>query len=264
MASTVAIVTGGSSGIGKAVAHSLSWSGVKVYEFSRREVEMEGITHITADVTDDASVKAAVSDVLETEGRIDILVNCAGFGISGAVEFTDMELARKQVDVLFLGTARCCREVLPVMRRQGGGRIVCISSVAGPVPIPFQAFYGASKAAINNYVMALANEVRPYGVSVCAVMPGDTSTGFTSSRVKVEDGDDEYGGRISRSVSVMEHDETNGVSADVVGARVAKIALKKHVKPLYAVGFQYQFFTVLMRLLPCRLSNWMLGQIYAK
>ncbi len=264
MSQKTAIVTGGSSGIGKAVASHLAQAGVKVYEFSRRDAENGAVIHVGCDVTDEISVQNAVDTVLSAEGSIDILVNCAGFGISGAIEFTDTEDAIKQLDVNFYGTVRVTKAVLTHMRKAGCGRIVNISSVAGPIPIPFQAFYSASKAAINDYTMALANEIRPYGVSVCAIQPGDIASGFTAAREKTVIGDEEYGGRISRSVQVMEHDEQNGMSPDRAGAYIAKIALRKHVKPLYAIGGQYKLFAVIMKILPCRLSNWILGLIYAK
>ncbi|MGI6071702.1 MAG: SDR family oxidoreductase [Lachnospiraceae bacterium] len=260
----VAIVTGGSSGIGKTTAESLVRAGCRVYEFSRRDIRVEGVTHITADVTDGASVVSAVNSVLDREGKIDILVNCAGFGISGAIEFTDTEDAIRQFDVNFFGTVRCNKAVLRHMRNAGSGRIVNISSVAAPIPIPFQAYYSASKAAINNYSMALANEVRPYGITVCAIQPGDIATGFTDARVKTIAGDEEYGGRISRSVAVMEKDEKNGMSPETVGAYIAGISLRKRVKPLYAVGCVYKLFTVMIKLLPCRFANRVVGLLYAK
>ena len=260
----IAIVTGGSSGIGKAVAHCLSESGVKVYEFSRRDSKNENISHISVDVTDEQAVINAVKSIIETENRIDILVNCAGFGISGAVEFTKSEDARRQLDVNFFGTVNCTKAVLPYMRGQHKGRVVCVSSVAGPIPIPFQTYYSVSKAAINSYVMALANEVRPYGISVCAVQPGDIASGFTDARAKSYDGDEEYGGRISRSVKVMEKDERNGMKPEDAGRYITQIALKKKVKPLYAIGFVYKAFCVIMKILPCRLSNYMIGLLYAK
>lgn len=260
----VALVTGGSSGIGKAVCESLHRSGVKVYELSRRDVSNDGIDHISADVTNEEDIKRAVETVLNKEGRIDILLNVAGTGISGAIEFTETKDARFQFDVNFFGMVNMCHEVLPIMRKQGGGRIVNISSVAGPVPIPFQAYYSASKAAINSYTMSLANEVRPYGISVTAVQPGDIASGFTDARKKIIEGDEEYGGRISRSVQVMEKDERTGMKPEEAGAYIAKIALKNKVKPLYAIGFTYKFFCVLMKLLPSALSNKMIGMIYAK
>ncbi len=260
----VAIVTGGSSGIGRAVAHSLAGSGVRVYEFSRRDCSDETITHMGVDVTDEQAVIDAVQSIYETENSIDILVNCAGFGISGAVEFTKSEDAKRQLEVNFFGTVNCTKAVLPYMRNKHKGRIVCVSSVAGPIPIPFQTYYSVSKAAINSYVMALANEVRPYGISVCAVQPGDIASGFTDARAKSYDGDKEYGGRIARSVKVMEKDEQNGMKPEKAGRYIAKLALKSKVKPLYAIGFVYKAFCVIMKILPCRLSNYLIGQLYAK
>ena len=260
----IAIVTGGSSGIGRQTALALSKAGVKVYEFSRRQSENEGMIHLGTDVTDELAVKSSVNEVLLREGRIDILVNCAGFGISGAIEFTSENDAKRQLDVNFFGTVNCTKAVLPVMRKQRAGRIVCVSSVAGPVPIPFQAFYSVSKAAINSYVMALANEVRPYGISVCAVQPGDISSGFTDARSKSLEGDEQYGGRIEKSVRVMEHDERNGMKPEIAGGYIARTALRKKVRPLYAIGFKYKLFCVLMKLLPASLSNFIIGMIYAK
>ena len=150
------------------------------------------------------------------------------------------------------------------MRSQGGGRIVCMSSIAGILPIPFQLWYSVSKAAINAYVLALQNELRPFGITVCAVMPGDIASGFTDARVKSDAGDDVYAGRIERSVAVMEKDERGGMSPAAAGAFVAKMALKTRSKPLVALGLSYKAAAVLAKLLPRRLSNWIVGLIYAK
>ena len=195
---------------------------------------------------------------------LDLLVNCAGFGISGAAEFTPVEEARRQLEVNLLGTANLCSAAIPVFREQKGGRIINISSVAAVTPIPFQAWYSVSKAGINAYTMALANEVRRFGISVSAVMPGDTRTGFTDARKKSAAGDEVYGGAISRSVSRMEKDERGGVSPDKVAAKVLRLARKKRVGPLYAVGFVYGLCVLLMRILPSALANRILGMLYAK
>ena len=259
----VAIVTGGTSGIGRATALALREHGYSVYEFSRRDRAVEGLRHITADITDEDAVSAAVSQVMAEQGRIDILVNNAGFGISGAIEFTATAEAQRLFDANFFGMVRMNRAVLPLMRAQGFGRIVNLSSVAAPVPIPFQAYYSATKAAVNAYTMALANEVRPFGVTVCAVQPGDIKTGFTAAREKTMTGDDVYCGRIERSVARMEHDEQTGMDPAVAGAYIASLAMREKVKPLYAIGFAYKAACVVMKLLPCRLSNWIIGKLYA-
>lgn len=263
MEAKTAIVTGGSSGIGLETAKALAAAGCRVYVVSRRAFSREGLAHLGADVTDEAAVRAAVEAVVNEAGSVDILVNCAGFGISGAVEFTEGADAKRQFDVNFFGMDNMTRAVLPHMRRAGRGRVVNVSSVAAVAAIPFQTYYSASKSAINTYTCALANEVRPYGVSVTAVQPGDIRTGFTDARKKSAAGDEAYGGRISRSVARMERDERNGMDAAAAGAYVAKIALRAKVKPLYAIGFSYKCACFLCGALPCRARNYLIGKLYA-
>ena len=263
MSKRIAIVTGGSSGIGLCTARALRDQGMSVYVISRHPFSEKGLHHICADVADEQQCAAVADEIRRKEGDLDILVNCAGFGISGAVEFTRLDDAKKQMDVNFFGTVNMTKAVLPFMRRCGNGHIVNISSVAAPAAIPFQAYYSATKAAINAYTAALANEVRPYGVKVTAVQPGDIRTGFTDAREKSIEGDEEYDERISSSVAKMEHDEKNGMKPEKAGAYIAKIAMKKKPKPVYTIGFSYKAICVLLKLLPCRLSNWLIGKLYA-
>ncbi len=260
----IAVLTGGTSGIGMQTALALKSAGYTVYELSRRAQGVEGLNHLVADVTDEAAVKKAVDEIVAREGKIDVLVNNAGFGISGAVEFTKTEDAKRLFDTNFFGMVNMNRAVVPVMREAGQGRIVNISSVAGQIPIPFQTYYSAAKAATNSYTMALANELRPYGVTVCAVQPGDIKTGFTKAREKTVDGDDVYGGRIGRSVSRMEHDEQTGMDPAVAGKFIANVAMKKKVSPIYTIGASYSFLTFLTRLMSWKTMNKIIGAIYAK
>ena len=262
--SKVAVVTGGTSGIGRATALALKDAGYAVYELSRRAEGVEGLHHISADVTDQQAVNDAAAQIMAAEGHIDVLVNNAGFGISGAIEFTETAEAKALFDVNFFGMVNMNRAVVPLMRQAGRGRIVNLSSVAAPVPIPFQAYYSATKAAVNAYTMALANELRPFGVTVCAVMPGDIHTGFTAARVKTMEGDNVYGGRIGRSVQRMEHDEQNGMDPAKAGAFIARVAMKRRPKPIYTIRLDYQFFVFLTRILPGRTLNWLIGLLYAK
>ena len=262
--SKVCIITGGTSGIGLATARAMHDAGYRVYELSRREAGTDCAVHIQADVTKEDTLRAAVDFVLAQEDHIDVVINNAGFGISGAVEFTDTADAIRQLDVNFFGMVRMNHVVLPILRKQGYGRIVNLSSVAGSIPIPFQTYYSASKAAINSYTMATANEVRPFGVQVCCVQPGDIRTGFTAARQKNPMGADVYGGRIARSVAGMEKDEQNGMTPEQAGAFVAHTAMRKSCKPIRTIGLQYKFFHVLSRILPCRLLHWLVGLLYAK
>lgn len=259
----VAVVTGGTSGIGKRTAEALARAGAAVYVLSRRTAKMPSIHHISADVADESQVRRALASVFEREGRLDILVNNAGFGISGAAEFTEKADAMRLLEVNVLGAANTAKAAIPLMRAQGGGRIINVSSVAAALPIPFQTWYSVSKAAINAYSMGLLNEVRHMGISVCAVMPGDIKTGFTAAREKSARGDDVYGGRIARSVAKMEADEQRGMDPEIAGRFIAGLARKKRVKPFYAIGLFYRFAVLLSRLLPARLTAWLLGLLYA-
>ena len=259
----VVVITGGSSGIGLHAAKHLAQHGCRVYELSRREAGTEAAVHIRADVTDEQQVKAAVESVIAREGRIDVVINNAGFGISGAVEYTDTEEALRQFDVNFFGMVRMNRAVLPVMHRQGYGRIINMSSVAAPIAIPFQAYYSASKAAVRTYSLALQSEVKPYGIEICCIMPGDIATGFTAARRKNPAGDELYNGRISRSVAVMEHDELTGIPAETAGVFVARKAMQEKVPVLCTLGRKYKLFVFLTRLLPVQVLTDLVGKIYA-
>ena len=259
----VIVITGASSGIGKCTAETLVKRGCTVYDLSRRDMESAGIVHITTDVTDEESVINAIDEIIRREGQIDVLLNNAGFGISGAVEFTETTDAERLFDVNFFGAVRITRAVLPHMRKAGKGRVVNVSSVAAVAPIPYQTFYSASKSAIMTYTMALANEVSDFGITACAVLPGDIRTGFTGAREKCAVGDDVYGGRISRSVSKMEQDEQGGMPPEKAAKKIANIVLSHSKKPLYTIGFGYQCLTALIKLLPSGLVNRIIKLLYA-
>ena len=259
--SRVCILTGGSSGIGRAAATLLSQEGYTVYELSRSGADFGAVRHITADVTDPEQVRSAIERVAADEGTIDLLVNNAGFGISGAAEFTDPAEAHAQLDVCFFGALHCIQAALPYLRRCGG-RIVNVSSVAGAIAIPFQAFYSASKAAINSLTLALRNELSPFGVGVCAVLPGDTHTGFTAVRRKSEAGADIYGDSLRRAVATMERDEQNGVPPSHVARVILRAAKARRPRAFYVVGLPYRLLTLLYKLLPATLGNAIVGMIY--
>jgi short-subunit dehydrogenase len=258
----VCVLTGGSSGIGKATASLLAKNGFTVYELSRSGADAESIRHITADVTEPEQVKAAVAQVIAEQSQINLLVNNAGFGISGAVEFTDLKDAAAQLNINFFGTLHCIQAVLPYMRAQKSGYIVNISSVAAPIAIPFQAFYSATKAATNSLTLALRNEVKPFGIKACAILPGDVKTGFTAARKKSCAGADVYGEAIDRAVAVMEHDEQNGMPPELVARAVLRAANAKNPKAFATVGFQYQVFVLLAKILPATWTNALVGMIY--
>jgi NAD(P)-dependent dehydrogenase (short-subunit alcohol dehydrogenase family) len=182
--SRVVLITGTSSGFGKAIAAALALDGHRVYATTRRTAgtPIAGVTHLRLDVTNESSVSDGLDEVLRGAGRIDVLVNNAGLGIAGALEDTTVEEAFAQFDTNLFGLHRMCRSVLPHMRKQGGGQIINMSSLAGQIAIPFQGFYSASKFAIEGYTEALRMEVRSFGVRVSMIEPGDFATAFTMNR----------------------------------------------------------------------------------
>jgi NAD(P)-dependent dehydrogenase (short-subunit alcohol dehydrogenase family) len=277
----VVLVTGASSGIGKACAELLAARGFLVYGTSRHASPVVAgkpaagtppvLRMIPLDVTSDESVDAAVSLVLASEGRIDAVVNNAGFGIAGAVELTSMDEAHAQFETNFFGTVRVCRAVLPAMRRQGSGRIVNVSSIAGAIGIPFQAFYSASKFAIEGFSEALRMEAAPFGIHVTLVEPGDFRTGFTAARrlaaASVARGScpagEAYAAAESRALAVMEHDEVHGATPEVVGRLVHRILTMRSPGVRYAVGPASEKAALLLkRILPSRLLAWGIGKYY--
>src|ERR1700729_80616 len=214
----VVLVTGASSGIGLACATHLAAQGFRVYGTSRRpNAALQGaVTMLAADVTDDRSVEQAVAAVLNREQRLDILVNNAGMGIAGPVEDTSIEQAKSQLEVNFFGAFRVCRAVLPAMRSQRSGYIVNIGSIGGLVAIPYQAMYSASKFALEGFSESLRMEVRPFGIQVVIIEPGDHKSALTENRTKMSGGTDAYSVSYQAALARTAHDEQNGPGPDQV------------------------------------------------
>lgn len=255
------IITGGSSGIGKATAELFAKNDYKVYELSRHGEVNGNISHITCDVTKPEDCKAAVEQVITECGYIDLLVSNAGMGISGAVEFTELSDVKRQFDVNFFGALNITQAVLPFMRKQQSGRIIYVSSVMAAFSLPFQSFYGATKAAVNSLALSLRNEVKPFGIDVCVLMPGDVKTGFTDARKKSLVGSDIYT-HMEKAVSTMEHDEQHGISPERMAKKLLALAKAKHPELISTVGFMYKSFLLLGKLLPTSLVYRIVGKMY--
>lgn len=195
MKSKVAVVTGASSGIGEATAERLAKAGYKVFGTSRRGAQAgeRSFEMLSLDVTSDESVEALVNEVLRSSGRIDVLVNNAGFGVApAAAEESSMEQAQSIFDTNFFGTLRMTRAVLPHMRQQGGGRIINIGSVLGFLPAPYAALYVATKHAIEGYSESLDHELRTRGIRVSVIEPAYTKTQFDANQLQADSKLDEY------------------------------------------------------------------------
>ena len=260
------IITGGSSGIGKATAELFAKEGYKVYELSRRNItspsgRQEGVVHITCDVTSPEACRKAVEQVVETDGKIDVLISNAGMGISGAIEFTTSEDMHRQMEVNFFGAVNITQAVLPYMRRAQRGKIIFVSSVMAVYSLPFQAFYSASKFALNGFAQALANEVRPFNVKVAVLMPGDVKTGFTDARKKELEGVQEYP-HMTKTYEIIEQNEQQGITPERMAKKLFSLAQSENPEPTSTVGFMYKAFLFLGRIFPQRLINYVIGRMY--
>ncbi len=223
--SKVVVITGASAGLGKATADLLAAEGWTVIGASRRGTDGAGWKGLVMDVDNDESVRAGIAHVLTTHGRIDALVTAAGWGLAGPVETTSLDEARAQVETNFWGVVRVANEVLPHFRAQGGGRLVFISSLGGLIAIPFQAYYSASKFALEGWAEALAYEVAPFDIDVTLIEPANFKTDFTASRRDAAADPGAYQTALAHAIEVMAHDEEHG-AAPIDAARLVSRQLK--------------------------------------
>lgn len=249
----VVLITGVSSGFGRAIAQRLALMGFKVYGSVRREVDpIPGVSYLNMDVTNQESVEKAVGEIYGKEGRIDVLISNAGMGIAGPLEFTSIDDVQHQMDVNFFGMVRVVQAVLPIMRNQKSGRIICVSSIAGIIGLPFQGVYSASKFAIEGYCLALRTEVKPHNVEVVLVNPGDFSTNFTRNRriVDTPEAKEAYPNYI-KTMGVVEKEENRGLSPEVLAKKIERILQRKKCPPRCVVASPVQRASVFVkRILP--------------
>ena len=252
----VILITGISSGFGKAMATRLNADGHKVYGTYRKcEDFIPGVTYIKADSQVADQCEAAVRQVVDAEGRIDVFINNAGMGIGGPLEYSSLEDAQLQMDINWMGMVRYLHYVVPVMRRQGGGKIVCFSSIGGVMGLPFQGLYSASKFAIEGYCEALRLETAAFGIKVVVIEPGDFSTSFTAKRRSVSDPEAyEVYKTYAESLASIEHDETTGLKPDFLAAKISKIIVKSNPAHRYVIATLEQRLSVILKaILP---SKW--------
>jgi NAD(P)-dependent dehydrogenase (short-subunit alcohol dehydrogenase family) len=257
-----AIVTGASSGIGVAVARRLSAMGYTVYAVARRIELMaplaeDGICPVRVDVTDDAALIGLVSDVIAETGRVDVLVNNAGYGALGAIEDVPLADARRQVDVNLFGLARLTQLVLPHMRAQRSGRIINVSSIGGRVHVPLSGWYNAAKFAVEGFSDELRLEVAPFGIFVVVIEPGAIDTewhGLAADKLFATSSQGAYGDQAAAVVKVM---SASGLASrpEVVARAIERAVTARRPRTRYAVGLGAKPIIFIRHVLPDRVYD---------
>ena len=264
MKQKVILITGASSGIGYDTATRLAKQGHKVYGAARRIDKMQplkelGVTPIKMDVTDDASMIAGVNAVMEAEGRIDVLVNNAGYGYFGAIENVSMEEARKQLEVNVFGLARLTQLVIPHMRQQGSGRIVNLASIAGKLALYFGGWYHVSKFAVEGFSDALRMELKPFGIDVVIIEPGGIRTEWgviAADHLAESSKGTVYEQAALNEANAMKYTYTRAKllsNPSVIAKAICKGVNKRHPKARYRTGMGSHSLVFLHWLLP---SKW--------
>jgi NAD(P)-dependent dehydrogenase (short-subunit alcohol dehydrogenase family) len=270
--SQVALVTGGSSGIGARTVEQLLDAGFTVYTVARRVERMQPLAekgaHVFAmDVTDDASMVAGVGRIIEEQGRIDVLVNNAGYGSYGAVEDVPIDEARRQFEVNVFGLARLTQLVTPHLRAQGSGRIVNISSIGGKVYEPFGAWYHATKFAVEGFSDCLRMELKPFGIDVVLIEPGPIITEWNEiarESLLERSGNTDYAKYARRAHKVLtEFDKPGRASTpEAVARKIRKAATTRRPAARYPVGRGARMVTSSRDHLPDRLYDQVVSRLY--
>ena len=256
----VVLITGVSSGIGRAIAGLLSRSGFRVSGTIRGNVEprktTEGVELVRLDVREGESVRSCVRTVLDRAGRIDALVNNAGYTLIGSLEETSIEEAKQLFETNFFGVLRMTQAVLPFMREQRSGRIVNVGSVVGIVPAPYQGIYSASKHALEGYSQSLDHEVRQFGIRVSTIEPSFTRTNIAQNSQVASSLLEAYAGGRDRVLNATQQNIAKGGTAQGVAEVVLRALTTQSPRSRYLVGREAKFVTGLWKFGPSRIFDW--------
>jgi short-subunit dehydrogenase len=259
----VILITGASAGMGKEFARHLLKDGNIVYGAARRVDKMEdirqlGVKVLAMDVTDEASMVKGVETIIKNEGRIDVLINNAGFGSYGAVEDVPIKDAKYQLDVNVFGAARLIQLVLPQMRSQHAGKIINISSIGGKVALPLGAWYHASKFALEALSDSLRNEVKQFGIDVIVIEPGGVKSewgGISVDNLQRISGKTAYGPMVQSFLKAFAKTEPKSADPIVIVNMVRKAIEAKHPETRYRGGYMASLVLLMRKLLPDRILD---------
>ena len=263
----VILITGISSGFGKQTAELLAAAGHKVYGTVRRDVETSpSVSVLKLDLTKTESIRQTVETIVDKEGRIDVLINNAGMHTGGPIETSPIEYIKLQMDTNFIGMVNLTREVLPVMRKQGDGTIINFSSIGGLMGLPLQAFYSASKFAIEGFSEALRMEIKQFNIKVVLINPGDFHTSNSANRrnfLAPTDSNDPYNQQYLKTMAIIEKDESNGWEPVVLAKKLVKIVDSKNPHHKYIIAsFEQKLAVALKYILPGKLFAMILEDHY--
>lgn len=243
----VVVVTGGTSGIGRELVNLYLRNNDQVVIIANANLyKMENV--ILCDVSSEEEVKEAFEQIKSKYGRVDLLVNCAGFGISGALELIPNEKAEQIMGVNFMGIYNCTKYALPLMKK--GSNVINISSACALFPLPFRGLYCASKASVNLLSFSWRMECEPFGVNIGCVCPGDVKTEFTKNRVKNFDTNERYGDRIKNATEKLDSRQDKRMEPIKVATKIYKYSLKKKPKPLIIIGGKYKLLYFAKKIFP--------------
>ncbi len=263
----VVLITGGSSGIGKAIALFLVNHGFTVYGTTRslkKHQDFEGFELLELDVRDAATIKQAVTTILEKEGQLDVLINNAGVGITGPLEETPSKEIKNTFDVNVKGPVEVIQAVLPQMRKQKHGLIINITSIAGYMGLPFRGIYSASKSALGIITEALRLETKKFGIHITNLAPGDFATNIAAGRYHAPLLDNSaYNKTYGQALQQIDEGVDHGEDPIIVAKKVLKIISTKSPKVHYKVGsFMQRFSIVLKAILPDKIYEKLLSNHY--
>ncbi len=268
MTKKIVIITGGSSGIGLEIAKSLCEKDYIVYNLSRSgktPISHPNLFSVQTDVTNSFALSNAIHQIWEKEKTIYAIVCNAGNGYAGAIEDFTLDEIRMQFETNFFGVCNTIQACLPYLRQQNFGKIITISSLAAIFPIPYQAFYAASKAAIHSLTLALSIETKSFNIQCCSVLPGDTKTNFTQSRLYVSNAlssNSVYKAKMLSSIKRMEEDEQNGMCPHKVAQIIVNQIQAKKMKNVIIPGLLNKCLYALAHVLPNRLVLSILHKLY--
>ena len=255
------VITGTTSGMGQSLKKKFIQCGDTVISLSKNEPNPT-ITDLQCDISDEARVIECFQHISSNFGEIDMLINNAGFGLSGATELIPSEEIRSLFDVNYFGALYCIKNAIPLMKK--GAKIINISSACALFPLPYRTQYCASKAAISMLSFGLRMELRPSGIDVCAICPGDTKTNFTKNRKKINITNERYGESVVSSANYVDKKEDKRMSVDSVVSKIFKTANKKKLPAQKIIGAKYHFFYICSRIIPVGPFIKILNKIFNK